>query len=182
MDNKAINKDTFNKDTLTVKDVIAGVNNRELKIQEIADGFNCSDRTVQGKIKKVGYIWDAKASTYVFTGNNENDVLNVKFASLFGNNNNTRRASTATKKNVKATAKAPAKATKATAGARNTAGQGDEPDYIDLLLSGAKPNNKRVYRGYYYDRDVLSVLDKASNKSELINHILRETFKERGLL
>ncbi|WP_240962108.1 hypothetical protein [Priestia megaterium] len=57
-------------------------------------------------------------------------------------------------------------------------------DAIDLLLQGPKDRSKRVYRGFYFDDDVLSIIDRVpkSYKSELVNEALRKVFKEKGLL
>jgi len=57
-------------------------------------------------------------------------------------------------------------------------------DAIDLLLQSPKDRSKRVYRGFYFDNDVLSIIDRVpkSYKSELINEALRKVFKEKGLL
>ncbi|EGI2115166.1 hypothetical protein FH832_003247, partial [Listeria monocytogenes] len=57
-------------------------------------------------------------------------------------------------------------------------------DAIDLLLQSPKDRSKRVYRGFYFDDDVLSIIDQVpkSYKSELVNEALRKVFKEKGLL
>lgn len=57
-------------------------------------------------------------------------------------------------------------------------------DAIDLLLQSPKDRSKRVYRGFYFDNDVLSIIDRVpkSYKSELVNEALRKVFKEKGLL
>jgi len=57
-----------------------------------------------------------------------------------------------------------------------------DQDIIDILLSGKKANSKRQYRGFYFDKDVLDIVDRAGNKSELINQALRKVFKDKGLL
>nr|WP_280166677.1 hypothetical protein [Priestia aryabhattai]MDH3129914.1 hypothetical protein [Priestia aryabhattai]MDH3129937.1 hypothetical protein [Priestia aryabhattai] len=57
-------------------------------------------------------------------------------------------------------------------------------DAIDILLQNPKDRSKRVYRGFYFDDDVLSIIDRVpkSYKSELMNEALRKVFKEKGLL
>ncbi|MED4156458.1 hypothetical protein [Priestia aryabhattai] len=57
-------------------------------------------------------------------------------------------------------------------------------DAIDILLQNPKDRSKRVYRGFYFDDDVLSIIDRVpkSYKSELVNEALRRVFKEKGLL
>lgn len=55
-------------------------------------------------------------------------------------------------------------------------------DNIDRLLSGKK--TKKVYRGFHFDTDVISVIDSVDIgvKSELINECLRSVFKSKNLL
>lgn len=61
----------------------------------------------------------------------------------------------------------------------------DELDKIDRLL-GKEPASKteRVYRGFYFDKDIIEVIDgvKHGNKSDLLNEIVRLVLKDRGLL
>lgn len=70
----------------------------------------------------------------------------------------------------------------------NTAQKKPKPvtsDMIDLLLN-AKPATlkNRTFKGFYYDSDVLDVIDSlpAGTRSDLINEALRQVFKERGRL
>ncbi|MGI2813744.1 hypothetical protein ACRS7A_22450 [Bacillus cytotoxicus] len=51
------------------------------------------------------------------------------------------------------------------------------------MLAGKKAS-VRTYRGFYFDEDVLSVIDSVANryKSDLINEVLRKVFKDKGLL
>jgi len=53
-----------------------------------------------------------------------------------------------------------------------------------LLLQNPKDRSKRVYRGFYFDDDVLRIIDRVpkSYKSELVNEALRKAFKEKGLV
>ncbi|MDC0703967.1 hypothetical protein ACEWPB_20035 [Priestia megaterium] len=57
-------------------------------------------------------------------------------------------------------------------------------DAIDLLLKNPKDRSKRVYRGFYFNDDVLRIIDRVpkSYKSELVNEALRKVFKEKGLV
>lgn len=57
-------------------------------------------------------------------------------------------------------------------------------DTIDMLLSRKADSKKRTYRGFYFDDDVLSVIDgiSAGNKSDLVNEVLRKVFRDKGLL
>lgn len=59
-----------------------------------------------------------------------------------------------------------------------------------LMIENIKPfknkqsgNRNRKYRGFYFDADILAVLDAyEGNKSDLMNELLREVFIEKGLL
>lgn len=58
-------------------------------------------------------------------------------------------------------------------------------DAIDkLLLENEDDSNKRVYRGFYWDKDIIDFVDniKHGNKSDLLNEIVRAVLKSKGLL
>lgn len=60
-----------------------------------------------------------------------------------------------------------------------------ELDTIDrLLLQNDNASNQRVYRGFYWDKDVVNFLDnvKHGNKSDLMNEIVRTVLKDKGLI
>lgn len=60
-----------------------------------------------------------------------------------------------------------------------------EPDSIDkLLIKNKKESNERVYRGFYWDRDIINFLDnvKHGNKSDIMNEIVRTVLRDKGLL
>lgn len=58
-------------------------------------------------------------------------------------------------------------------------------DAIDkLLLENEDDSNKRVYRGFYWDKDIIDFVDniKHGNKSDLLNEIVRAVLTSKGLL
>lgn len=60
-----------------------------------------------------------------------------------------------------------------------------ELDSIDLLLLQSETaSNQRVYRGFYWDKDIINFLDnvKHGNKSDLMNEIVRNVLKAKGLI
>lgn len=141
---------------MNVKQVIEGIVKREYTINDIAELYGVSDRTVQSKIKKLGYVWNAKEKYYAYNGKeNEKELWSIDFGTLLG-----------------------AKKQKLLEESIS-----EREDVIDLLLksNGAKD---KVYRGYYIDSDVLAVIERAGsgNKSELVNECLRKVFREKGLL
>lgn len=75
------------------------------------------------------------------------------------------------------TSKTPVKASKKTVASRL--------DSIDvLLLQNQEESENRTYRGFYWDKDIISFLDgiKHGNKSDLMNEIVRTVLKDKGLL
>lgn len=75
------------------------------------------------------------------------------------------------------TSKTPVKASKKTVDS--------ELDSIDvLLLQNQEESENRTYRGFYWDKDIISFLDsiKHGNKSDLMNEIVRTVLKDKGLL
>lgn len=60
-----------------------------------------------------------------------------------------------------------------------------ELDSIDLLLlQNQKESEQRLYRGFYWDKDIIDFIDsvKHGNKSDLMNEIVRTVLKEKGLV
>jgi hypothetical protein len=53
-----------------------------------------------------------------------------------------------------------------------------------MLLAGKKAHSKKIYRGFYFDEDILNIIDRTPKnyKSELVNESLRKIFKDKGLL
>lgn len=159
---------------MIVKQMLEAIEKKELKIIEIAKKYQVSDRTVQTKIKKLGFKWNAKEAKYIFEGSNK-DVMNIQMDDLFNN-----------KKNVNDEIKKRPEKTIENASKKNIIKDStktlEENDIISSILSGGR--KEKSYRGFYLDDDVLSVLDKVhgGKKSELVNECLREAFKKRGVL
>lgn len=164
---------------MLVKKMLNGIMMKEITIKELADRYDVSTRTIQSKIKKLGYEWDSKESIYRYVGE-ESEPLDVDFSTLISKNS-----------------KMPAEQKLATSEVAASTSYVDESkststsfskastiDAIDILLQSPKDRSKRVYRGFYFDDDVLRIIDKVpkSYKSELVNEALRKVFKEKGLL
>lgn len=166
---------------MLVQEVIFKIQNKELTIKQLAEIHKVSDRTVQSKIKKLGYSWDSKAASYKYTGETP-EPKEVNFNSLF--NNGKAMASKGESKStseikleseIKSNNKVSTKISKES---------NSERDIIDILLEGKAAPSKRVYRGFYFDSDVLSIIDSVpkNSKSELVNEALRKVFKDKGFL
>lgn len=148
---------------MLVKEMVHAIETKTIKIAEIADKYSVSDRTIQNKLKKSGFVWDAKEAKYSFKGDNE--ILDKTIDEVFSTS----------KKAVK-------KVSKKTPENNSDIASNKDIDNIDRLLSGKKA--KKSYRGFYLDSDVLAIIDSIDNgiKSELVNECLRKVFKDKGLL
>ncbi|MED4255901.1 transposase family protein [Priestia megaterium] len=152
---------------MLVKEILNKIMLKEMTIKELAALYNVSDRTIQSKIKKLGYEWNSKKSIYNYVGEDPEPV-DVDFSTLFGQTSKMLAEQKQTKSEIVASASTST----------------SKIDAIDLLLQNPKDRSKRVYRGFYFDDDVLSIIDRIpkSYKSELVNEALRKVFKEKGLL
>jgi HTH domain len=165
---------------MLVKDIINKIESKEMTIKEIANHYNVSDRTIQNKIKRLGYEWDSKNVKYNYIGD-QPSPLKVEFDSLFDNKQNTSKR--VAKREISKGEKE-ASSTVITSNKRTiTNEKHDDYDVIDMLLD-SKPRAEKVYRGFYLDEDVMSIIDSVDKrkKSELVNQALRKVFKDKGLL
>ena len=180
--------------------MIEAIGNKELKVIDLAEKYGFSDRTIQTKIKKLGFEWDSVKGEYNFTGTDKS-VYELDINEVFKKrtkDSNKKEASnevkiadeqvassrelsmlaspeTANKSIVK---KEVRKANKRSA--KKVTNKAS--DTIDLLLSGKKV--KRVHKGFYLDHDVLEIIENVDSgvRSDLVNECLRKVFKEKGLL
>ncbi|KRD83851.1 hypothetical protein ASE51_28240 [Bacillus sp. Root147] len=152
---------------MLVKEILNKIMLKEMTIKELAALYNVSDRTIQSKIKKLGYEWNSKKSIYNYVGEDPEPV-DIDFSTLFGQTSKMLAEQKQTKSEIVASASTST----------------SKIDAIDILLQNPKDRSKRVYRGFYFDDDVLSIIDRVpkSYKSELVNEALRKVFKEKGLL
>ena len=159
---------------MKVKELVNAIANKELKVKDIAEKYGTSDRTIQSKIKKLGFSWNSKERSYEFNGDDVsvydlaiNDVFDSKSAIV----KTIHKVENEVKKNSNNKPEINIKS-------------GSNSDDIDRLLSGKKVKAKKEYRGFYFDSEVLAIIDSVSNgvKSELVNECLRKVFKDKGLL
>ena len=100
-------------------------------------------------------------------------------------------ASISASKEIASTVETPVKESKVTSKTSKTTVKASkktvtsELDPIDvLLLQNQEESENRTYRGFYWDKDIISFLDaiKHGNKSDLMNEIVRTVLKDKGLL
>jgi len=164
---------------MLVKKMLNGIMMKEITIKELADQYGVSTRTIQSKIKKLGYEWDSKESIYRYVGE-ESEPVDVDFSTLISKNSKI----PAKQKLANSEVAASISYLNESESTSTSSSKASTVDAIDLLLQNPKDRSKRVYRGFYFDNDVLSIIDRVpkSYKSELINEALRKVFKEKGLL
>ena len=155
---------------MLVKDVIKGMEAGTITGKQLAEKYAISTRTISKKIKQLGYLYDNTNKTYTYTGDDLETAENTDFGALFRQNIRLYADITPpVPKPIKPIKPKP----KETAPAL---------DAIDKLLMPVKDKPKRIYRGYYFDADLLNIIDKSDNKSALINECIRAVFKQKGLL
>ena len=156
---------------MLVRDVIKGMAAGTITGKQLSEQYAISTRTISKKIKQLGYLYDNTNKTYTYIGDDLETAENTNFGALFRTNQRIYADITPT------VPKATKPIKQITAKPKPTA----PTDAIDKLLM---PANKleRIYRGYYFDADLLDIIDKSSNKSALINECIRAVFKQKGLL
>ncbi|MDQ0808260.1 HTH domain-containing protein [Priestia megaterium] len=71
---------------MLVKEILNKIMVKELTIKELADTYDVSTRTIQLKIKKLGYEWDSKQSIYRYVGEDP-EPLDLDFSTLISKTN-----------------------------------------------------------------------------------------------
>ncbi|MGX1373477.1 hypothetical protein RKD56_000566 [Priestia megaterium] len=168
---------------MLVKEILNKIMVKELTIKELADTYDVSTRTIQLKIKKLGYEWDSKQSIYRYVGE-DREPLDLDFGTLISKNSTMLVEQKQTNSEVAASVSYVNESESTSASYSKASTTASKVDAIDLLLHHPKERSKRVYRGFYFDDDVLGIIDRVpkSYKSELVNEALRKVFKEKGLL
>ena len=168
---------------MLVKKMLNGIMMKEITIKELADQYDVSTRTIQLRIKKLGYEWDSKQGIYRYVGG-EPEPLEVDFNTLISKNSKAPAEQNQANSEVAASTSYLNESESTSASFSKASTNDSKVDAIDLLLQSPKDRSKRVYRGFYFDDDVLSIIDRVpkSYKSELVNEALRKVFKEKGLI
>lgn len=180
--------------------MIEAISDKKLKVNDLAKKYEVSDRTIQTKIKKLGFEWDSVQGKYNFVGTDES-IFDKDIDEVFKKNSKTTKQITGTfpiqkrvKKNIRTANKElassiqkfnknrPEKDSNIDSESIIRKNNKKKIDNIDRLLAGKKA--KREFRGFYLDNDVLQIIDNVDSgiKSELVNECLRKVFKEKGLI
>ena len=160
---------------MKVKEMLESIQDKKLTVGEIASNYNFSTRTIQTKIKNLGFDWDSKASKYIFNGD-DNSVMDMNIDIIFAKG---AKINNASKKNSANKSKKVAKPISN----KNADTSKSENDIIDKLLNGEK-KEKKIYRGFYLEKEIMAIIDRVDegDKSKFVNECLRKVFQEKGLL
>jgi hypothetical protein len=189
---------------MLVRDMIEAISDKKLKVNDLAKKYEVSDRTIQTKIKKLGFEWDSVEGKYNFVGTDES-IFDKDIDEVFKKNSKTTKQLTGTfpiqkrvKKNIRTANKEVASSIQKVN--KNRPEKDSDIDSESIIRKNMKKNNKkkidnidrllagkkakREFRGFYLDNDVLQIIDNVDSgiKSELVNECLRKVFKEKGLI
>jgi hypothetical protein len=116
------------------------------------------DRTIQNRIKNLGFKWIPKERKYQFVGADES-VYDRTTDDVFKSESTSKRESkTTVKKEIKKTINEVAVMAQDASNIDSENAIDNKFDNIDRLLAGKKV--KRIYRGFYFDGDVLNIIDR----------------------
>lgn len=162
---------------MLVKEILHKIMMKEISIKGLADRYNVSTRTIQLKIKKLGYEWDSKQSIYRYVGERQEPV-DLDFSTLISKTNKVLAEQKQTNSEVAASISHLNESESTSDSFSKASMNASKVDVIDFLLQNSRDRSKRVYRGFYFDDDVLSIIDRVpeSYKSELVNEALRKVF------
>jgi hypothetical protein len=189
---------------MLVRGMIEAISDKKLKVNDLAKKYEVSDRTIQTKIKKLGFEWDSVEGKYNFVGTDES-IFDKDIDEVFKKNSKTTKQLTGTfpiqkrvKKNIRTANKEVASSIQKVN--KNRPEKDSDIDSESIIRKNMKKNNKkkidnidrllagkkakREFRGFYLDSDVLQIIDNVDSgiKSELVNECLRKVFKEKGLI
>lgn len=189
---------------MLVRGMIEAISDKKLKVNDLAKKYEVSDRTIQTKIKKLGFEWDSVEGKYNFVGTDES-IFDKDIDEVFKKNSKTTKQLTGTfpiqkrvKKNIRTANKEVASSIQKVN--KNRPEKDSDIDSESIIRKNMKKNNKkkidnidrllagkkakREFRGFYLDNDVLQIIDNVDSgiKSELVNECLRKVFKEKGLI
>ncbi|MGG0309186.1 HTH domain-containing protein, partial [Priestia megaterium] len=80
---------------MLVRGMIEAISDKKLKVNDLAKKYEVSDRTIQTKIKKLGFEWDSVEGKYNFVGTDES-IFDKDIDEVFKKNSKTTKQLTGT--------------------------------------------------------------------------------------
>ncbi|WP_057915927.1 hypothetical protein [Peribacillus muralis] len=174
-----------------VRDLVNLFNAGEIRYPDIMELFQVSRDLIKARLTGIGLTWDNSQKKFV--GEATEEDLNIKLSVLLEKQRVRVTKADASIQAIKETAstiETPVKENtneiKAKASKKEVSKIATSKlDSIDLLLlQNNSESEQRVYRGFYWDADIINFLDnvKHGNKSDLMNEIVRTVLKDKGLI
>lgn len=156
---------------MTVSEVLDAIAEGRSSTADIAERLQVSERTVQRKIKALGYKWSQQSGRHEPTGEKyqpEND--DKSFIDLFPD---------VVQKIAQITSDEVASASQSVSKPRKP----KELTGVLAMYLGDNQND-RIQRNYYMQKDIIDVINRVPmlKRSDFINDCLRQYFKEHGIL
>lgn len=180
---------------MKIKDILELTKTR--KVAEIAKEFlEVGEKKAVEGLKKAGCTFTSgKPGWYLAEGINESVLEKSLYEFVTPTKGKAKavksNASISASKEIASTVETPVKESNVTSETSKTTVKASkktvtsELDSIDvLLLQNQEESENRTYRGFYWDKDIISFLDgiKHGNKSDLMNEIVRTVLKDKGLI
>lgn len=169
---------------MLVKELVELFQKKQVRREDLAEQYGVTTRTISNKMKHLGLKWSYEEGKHVYIGNPdlEEQIMNTNFDDMFAEvapveNQMIKANEVPTKKRIVPRA--------------HSASDDDiallaqmKESFTELESILNNEPKKKVYRGFYFDDDVLSIIEKApnGNKSKFVNESLRAVFKMQGLL
>lgn len=170
-------------------------------VANIAKELTIGKEKLSKALQKAGYEYNRGNRKWTFAGTGE-EPLNQAYTDFVESSGGVKKANASIDDNKRKVSaiKTPANEIKSKASKNEVASElkanaikevastiesESELDSIDLLLMQSETaSNQRVYRGFYWDKDIINFLDnvKHGNKSDLMNEIVRNVLKAKGLI
>ena len=170
---------------MIVKELLEGFRTKTLNREELSKQYNCSDKTITNKIKGLGFVWNRTTKEHEYKGpdGQKDERLNMDVADLFTKQMGGRKLLGEPRQSSLPVSN---DSFKEPIQAQNKAQDSlsNQLSLLDDILNNEPTRSKSIYRGYYFDPDIVRVIDSTQdgNKSRLINEALRIVFKAKGLL
>jgi len=173
---------------MNLGDLIQKINDDEVTTKEIAGKYDISIRTIQNRFNTAGFNYDYGTKRWHYKNSifEESDNADEDIESF------TLDVDEVLQKKARGKRYKETQTSDKGLSHINTPKEMEEPqsmaktnDKVDKLFNAEPAKKKdRVYKGFYFDSDVLAVINNVAGgkKSDLINEALRMVFKQKGRL
>ncbi|MGH1163347.1 hypothetical protein HRG49_13275 [Enterococcus faecalis] len=166
---------------MKIKDILEALKQGK-SLADLGKEIAVGKEKLSASLKKAGYKFIRKEG-WTFIGEGT-EPLDQDYTEFLESSKSVKivNASIEAFKEIASTIETPAKESNVKASRKTVTSELDSIDV--LLLQNQEESENRTYRGFYWDKDIISFLDgiKHGNKSDLMNEIVRTVLKDKGLL